>query len=126
ATRGGPLRGPRGIRSHSVRQGKSAPRYPGTNAMTDASRPPTTVSTNATASVRIRPALLLMLVRVRAAEATLELGLAEVKQRSADAARRLTRLGAARVDAGEPHEDDRADPDPLARLRAAATRRRPR
>jgi hypothetical protein len=94
--------------------------------MTDASRPRTTVNTNATASVRLRPALLLMLVRVRAAEATLELGLAEVKQRCADAARRLTRLGAARVEAGEPHEDDRADPDPMARMRAAATPRLPR
>jgi Protein of unknown function (DUF541) len=91
--------------------------------MTDASRLRSTVSTSATATVRLRPALLLMLVRVRAAAATLELGLADVKQRCADAARRLTRLGAARVEAGEPHEDDRADPDPLARLRAAATPR---
>ena len=94
--------------------------------MTDVSRPRSTVSTNATATVRLRPALLLMLVRVRAAAATLELGLADVKQRCADAARRLTRLGAARVEAGEPHEDDRADQDPMARLRAAATPRRPR
>jgi hypothetical protein len=67
-----------------------------------------------------------MLVRLRAAAATLELGLAEVKQRCAGAARRLTRLGAARVEAGEPHEDDRADPDPMARMRAAARPRLPR
>ncbi|HEX5271432.1 MAG TPA: hypothetical protein VFW33_13130 [Gemmataceae bacterium] len=67
-----------------------------------------------------------MLVRVRAAAATLDLGLADVKQRGADAARRLTRLGAARVEAGEPHEDDRADPDPMARMRASAMLRRPR
>ena len=78
------------------------------------------------ASVRLRPALLLMLVRVRAAEATLELGLAEVKRRCADASRRLTRLGAARVEAGEPHEDDRAETDQMARMRAAAVQRLPR
>jgi hypothetical protein len=96
------------------------PQYQGTNLMTDAMRLRTTISANATATVRLRPALLLMLVRVRAAEATLELGLARVKQQCADAVRRLTRLGATRVDAGEPHEDDRADPDPMARMRAAA------
>jgi hypothetical protein len=61
-----------------------------------------------------------MLVRVRAAEATLELGLATVKQRCAENIRRLTRLGATRVEAGEPHEDDRANPDPVAQMRAAA------
>src|SRR5262249_23302692 len=32
----------------------------------------------------------------------------------------LTRLGATRVEAGEPHEDDRANPDPMARVQAAA------
>src|SRR5262245_9114330 len=101
-------------------------REPGTNPMTDTTRPRTTVITNAIASVRLRPALVLMLVRVRAAEATLELGLADLKQRCADAVRRLTRLGATRVETGEPHEDDRADPDPMARVRAAATPRRRR
>jgi hypothetical protein len=94
--------------------------------MTDATRPRTTVSTNGTATVRLRPALLLMLVRVRSAEATLELRLADVKRRSADTARRLTRLGAARVEAGEPHEDDRAQLDPMARVRAAVAPRLPR
>lgn len=84
------------------------------------------MSTSANAIVRLRPALLLMLVRVRSAEATLELGLADVKQRSADAIRRLTRLRAKSVEAGEPHEDDRADPDPRARMQAALTPRRPR
>jgi Protein of unknown function (DUF541) len=88
--------------------------------MTDNTHSRTTVSTNATVSVRQRPALLLMLVRVRAAEATLELGLADVKQRCADAVRRLTRLGAKRVDAGEAHSDDHANPDPMAKMRAAA------
>jgi hypothetical protein len=99
---------------------------PGTYPMTDTTPPRTTVSTNATATVRLRPALLLMLVRVRAAEATLELGLADLKQRCADTVRRLTRLGATRVETGEPHEDYLADPDPMARMRAAATPRRRR
>jgi uncharacterized protein YggE len=94
--------------------------------MTDTTRPRTIVSTNANATVWLRPALLLMLVRVRAAEATLELGLAKLKQHGADVVRRLTRLGATRVETGEPHEDDRADPDPMARMRAAATPRRRR
>jgi len=76
--------------------------------------------------VRLRPALLLMLVRVRSAEATLELRLADVKRRGADTARRLTRLGATRVEAGEPHEDANAGLDPLARVRAAMTPRLPR
>lgn len=96
--------------------------------MTDTKRTQTTVSTNATATAtaRLRPTLLLMLVRVRSAEATLELGLADLKQRCADTVRRLTRLGATRVETGEPHEDDRADPDPQARMLAAAMHRRPR
>lgn len=92
--------------------------------MTTATRPRTTVHTHATATVRQRPALLLMLIRVRAAEATLELGLADVKRQCQDAVRRLTRLGAARVEAGEPHGDDHAEPDPMARMRAAAMPRR--
>ena len=86
--------------------------------------PRMTVSTSASATVRLRPALVIMLARVRAAEATLELGLAEVKQRCADVSRRLTRLGATRVEAGEPYEDDLADPDPMARMQAAALARR--
>jgi hypothetical protein len=67
-----------------------------------------------------------MFVRVRAAQATLELGLADLKQRCADAVRRLTLFGATQVETGEPHEDDRADPDPMARLQAAAMARRHR
>ena len=94
--------------------------------MTDANKTRSSVSTHAAATVRVRPTLLLMLVRVRAAEATLELGLAEVKKRCADATRRLTRLGATRVEAGEPHADDHANPDPVAKMTAAAMlRRRP-
>jgi hypothetical protein len=94
--------------------------------MTETKRPRTTVSTNGTATVRLRPALLLMIVRERSAEATLELRLADAKRRSADTARRLTRLGATRVEAGEPHEDANAGLDPLARVRAVMAQRLPR
>ena len=89
------------------------PEQPKSNPMTDATRPRATVSTHATVVKRLQPALLLMIVRVRAAEATLELGLTDVKQRSADTVRRLTRLGATQVEAGEPHTDDHADADPM-------------
>lgn len=94
--------------------------------MTDTPHPPATVSTHATATVRLRPAVLVMVARGRAAAATLELGLAEVKRWAADAGRRLTRLGAARVAVGEPHPDDCADPDPMAGLRREARTRLPR
>ena len=90
--------------------------------MTESNRPRSFVSTDATATTRQRPAILLMLARVRAEGATLDLGLAEVRQRSADAVRRLTRLGAVRAWAGDPHPDDHADPDPVVRMRAAAGR----
>jgi hypothetical protein len=90
------------------------------NPMIDPTHPRRTVTTFGSAAVRLRPALLIMLARVRAAEATLELGLAEVKQRCADAIQRLKRLGATWVEAGEPHEDDLANPDPMARMQAAA------
>jgi|GEM_PF-5497640 len=93
--------------------------------MTASPRSRSTVSTDATAAIRQRPAVLLMIARVRAAEATLDLGLAEVRRQAADAVRRLTRLGAERAWAGDPHPDDQANPDPLARMRAVAIRARP-
>jgi hypothetical protein len=86
--------------------------------VSDTNHPRVTVTANV--AIRQRPTLMLMLVRVRAAEATLELGLAEVKKRGAEAAHRLARLGASNVEVGEPHADDQADPDPMAKMRAAA------
>jgi hypothetical protein len=70
-------------------------------------------------TIRLRPSLLVMLKRVRSAEATLDQGLTDVKQRCEDISRRLTRLGASYVEAGDPHEDDLANPDPTARIQAA-------
>ncbi len=86
--------------------------------MSDPTNPRVTATANVT--IRQRPTVMLMLVRVRAAEATLDLGLTEVKRRSAEAAQRLARLGASQVAVGEPHSDDQADPDPMAKMRAAA------
>jgi Protein of unknown function (DUF541) len=93
--------------------------------MSESPLPRSTVSTDATVVMRQRPAVLLMIARVRAAEATLDLGLAEVHRQSADTVRRLTRLGAEQAWAGDPHPDDQADPDPVARMRAVAARIRP-
>lgn len=92
--------------------------------MSDEDCPRATVSTSATATVKVRPALLLMSMRVRATEATLELGLAESRKRGADAVRRLARLGAARAEAGEPHADEHANPDPMAKMIAERLPRR--
>lgn len=85
-----------------------------------------TVSTNGTAMFSIRPCLMLMLVRIRSAAATLELSLAEIKQRSTETTQRLLRLGAKSVDLGEPHEDEGAETDPMARMRATMRPRLPR
>ena len=94
--------------------------------MTDPARPRSTVSTHGTVTLRPPPGVLLMIARVRAAEATLDIGLGEVRRRADDAARRLVRLGAARTWVGPPHPDDQADPDPVAgQMRAVAARRRP-
>ena len=83
------------------------------------------VSADHTVSIRLRPAVLLVIARVRAAAATLDLGLAEVRRRAEDAVHRLTRLGASRAWAGIAHPDDQADADPVAaQMRAMAARRR--
>ena len=82
----------------------------------------TTVSSNGSVSIRQRPALLLMKLRMRVTEATLELGLAKLKSQSEGAAHWLKRLGATRVEFGEPHFDDQTDKDPMARARADAAK----
>lgn len=82
-----------------------------------------TVSASHTAVIRTRPTILLMIGRLRASAANLEQALTIVKQRYHDTAMRLARLGAQAVEQGEPHLDDRADPDPMARVRAAVISR---
>ena len=91
--------------------------------MSDSTPPRSTVAASATVIVRQPPSLLLMVARVRSAKATLELGLADAKQQAADAARRLARLGATKVWSGEPHTDDHAQADPMARMQPAAMAR---
>lgn len=93
--------------------------------MTNAKQSPT-VSTQGAETFQLRPKLMLMLLRVRATAATLELSLEDVKRQCIESTQRLTRLGAMQVEAGEPHEDERAEMDPTARIRATMRPRLPR
>src|SRR5262245_24187717 len=90
--------------------------------MADANPSRTTVSASGAVTVRQRPSLLLMKVRLRAAEPTLELGLSKLKAQCDAASQWLKRLGALRVEFGEPHFDDQTDKDPMTRMRVAAAR----
>jgi hypothetical protein len=89
--------------------------------MTD-ERPRTSVTCHGSVSVRQRPALLLMKLRLRATGSTLELRLADLKRRREAASRWLQRLGAARVDFGEPYFPNLIGKDPLSGMRDAAGR----
>lgn len=91
--------------------------------MSDTKPARTTASANASVTVRCRPTVLLLVLRVRSEQATLELGLGDAKRQGEEISYRLNRLGATRVWAGEPHPDDQADPDPMARMQAAAASR---
>jgi hypothetical protein len=91
--------------------------------VSDPTPPRTTANANAGVTVRCRPSVLLLVLRVRSEQATLELGLADVKRQGEEIGRRMTKLGATRVWAGEPHPDDQADTDPMARMQAAAASR---
>lgn len=93
--------------------------------MNDKMRSPT-VTTNGKEMIQLRPSLMLMLTRIRAAAATLELSLEDVQKQCRETTQRLLRLGATQVDAGEPHEDETADTDPTARLRTTFRVRIPR
>lgn len=86
--------------------------------MSEATPPRVSFAGQGTVTVRRRPALLLMLVKLRAAEVTLELGLKQLKRRCDATAKLLTRLGAARVDCGDPHFDNQAEKNPMARMAA--------
>src|SRR5262249_15211188 len=56
------------------------------------------------------------------AEATLELGLARLKEQCESTSRWMSRLGAVRVECGEPHFADQAEQDAATRARSAAAR----
>ena len=91
--------------------------------MADDSMLRTTASGNGTVSVRQRPSLLLMKIRVRAVEATLELGLARLKRQCEAATQWLKRAGAVRVETGDPHFDDQIGLDPITKMQAAVAAR---
>lgn len=90
--------------------------------MNDNNPSQTTISCMGAVTVRQRPALLLMKVRLRASEPTLELGLATLKKQGEATSQWLKRLGADRVDFGEPHFADQADTDPIQKMRAMAAK----
>jgi hypothetical protein len=90
--------------------------------MSDANRRRMTVSSGANVTVRQRPSLLLMKLQLHAEGATLELGLADLKRQCAEASQWLRRLGAGRVDAGDPHFADQSAEDPMKAMRAATFR----
>lgn len=88
----------------------------------------TSVSGNGAAVLRRRPALMLLRLMLRNAEATLELGLAKLRKQRDQAETWLKQLGAERVEFGDPHFADQADGDPMTArtqraLRSALVRR---
>jgi len=93
--------------------------------MADAGGSRTTINGHGTVTARQRPSLMLMILRLRAAEQTLELGLAKLKKQCDFSTQWLKRLNAISVDFGEPHFDDQVVKDPLARARAAAVKKPP-
>jgi hypothetical protein len=76
-----------------------------------------TVNSTGTVTVRQRPTILLMKVRLRANEPTLELGLAKLKVQTNAASQWLARLGAGSVTIGEPHFDEHVEQDPVTKMR---------
>src|SRR5580698_5071439 len=79
-----------------------------------------TVHCNGSCSVRTRPSELLLKTRLRVDDATLDLRLAKLKQLCQMTAEWLKRLGATRVDFGDPYFSSQANKDPLKRLHPAA------
>src|SRR5262245_14618259 len=96
--------------------------------MTEANTLRQTVNSSGAVTVRQRPALLLMKTPVLADESTLELGLTKLKAQCEATSRWLNRLGAVRVEVGEPHFADQGDRDPMVKMQnlaRRAARRRP-
>jgi hypothetical protein len=83
---------------------------------------PLRTSVSNSVTVRQRPAVMLLLVRARAAEATLELALSKLKKQAEETVQWLKRLGASRVDVGEPHLAEHIHKDPIKAIRADTAR----
>jgi hypothetical protein len=81
-----------------------------------------TGSGSGSATIWLRPSLLLMKFPLKAAEATLELGLAKLKGQREAAAAWLRRLGAVRVEFGEPHFAEQAEVDPVVKMQALSAK----
>ena len=79
-----------------------------------------------TAVVRRRPSVLVMKLPLKAAGATLDLGLARSRTQREAAAGWLRGLGADHVEIGEPHFADQAEMDQATRIRAVTAAARPR
>ena len=90
--------------------------------MADGYQVRTTISARGIVTVRQRPTLLLMKVSLKAAEATLELGLARLKKQCESAADWLKRLNAVSVEFGEPYFADQDATDPLKQMGATAAK----
>ena len=88
--------------------------------MTDPTR--TTVSSSGIAIFRQRPSFLLMILRLRVAELTMERSWANLQVEIHSTSQLLKRLGAVRVEVGEPLFDEQKERNPLARMQADAAR----
>ena len=73
-----------------------------------------------------RPSLLMMVVRLRANESTLELGLANLNEQREAAAKWLDKLGVLRIEFSEPFFISHIEKNPHKQIMAAATGKRPK
>ena len=88
--------------------------------MTEPSARQPTVHTKGSVNVRVRPSELLLKTRLRVGEATLELRLAKLKALCQMTAEWLKRLGAKKVEFGDPYFSNQAKNDLVRHLHSAA------
>ena len=88
--------------------------------MTEPNARQPTVHCSGSASIRTRPSELLLKTRLRVDEATLELRLAKLKTLCEMTAEWLKRLGAKKVDFGDPYFSNHANKNPIRSLHSAA------
>jgi hypothetical protein len=84
---------------------------------------PTSISGSGGVIYRQRPSQLLLVITLKALAATLELQLARLQQQREASTKWLLRLGATRVDVGEPHFPDQAPKDPMMHAQTRAMQR---
>lgn len=86
--------------------------------MSQSEPPRTTLSTSGTVTVRQRPTQLLMMMQLKAAESTIERGLAELKKMSDETSQLLRRLGANQIIAVDPIFAEQVTKDPIQQVQA--------